>query len=88
MIRSAALLCFGVFTFSVNVQAKGDINSRIKKVDNNTYLLRLKVHSDKGINSNQPVTISEHAGQSQIVHDNLFYQKDLSKIVHINSDSI
>lgn len=80
MIKLAALLCLGVFSFSVNAQVKEDINSRIKKVDNTNQPLRQKVHSGQGSNSNQPVTISKHAGQPQVVHDNAYYQNEISKI--------
>ncbi|MCH2228861.1 MAG: hypothetical protein MK105_00855 [Crocinitomicaceae bacterium] len=80
MVKLAALLCFGVFTFSVNAQVKEDIKSRIKSVDNNSQPLRQKVHSGQGTNSIQPVTISKYAGQQQVVHDNSYYQNEIAKI--------
>lgn len=82
MIKLTTLLCFTAFTFCLNAQEKQDINTRINKVDNSTQPLKSKSNSGSvsKVAQNKPVTISKKAGESQVVHNDAYYQNEIAKI--------
>lgn len=82
MIKLTALLCFVAFAFCANSQEKQDINTRINKVDNSTQPLKSKSNSGSVSKNGQntPVTISKKAGESQVIHNDAYYQNEIQKI--------